>query len=195
MWQRSLQSICGQILYLMEQKAMTPTPQEALKPCPFDQGEARWHLTFIDNDDWGWVECLKCGASGRHNYRADAIAAWNTRSPSPEPSAEDVERVARAIYDASHKGLSNCYSWDDIWEPHQERNRERYYRDARAAIAAMHRASPEPSAEEIERMAAAMAQVIAKRHGHDRDDWLNDQRREEARAAYLAMHRASPPQE
>ena len=32
MWQRSLQSICGQILYLMEQNAMTPTPQETLKP-------------------------------------------------------------------------------------------------------------------------------------------------------------------
>lgn len=51
---------------------------------------------------------------------------------------------------------------------------------------------PEPT--EIERVARAMAYVIAKRHnnGHEPDpasvdDWTNDQRREEATAAIAAM--------
>lgn len=47
-----------------------------------------------------------------------------------------VEQVARAIYDDDHRGLSNCYSWDDGWEPHQEHRRSIYLRQARAAIAA-----------------------------------------------------------
>lgn len=46
-----------------------------------------------------------------------------------------VERVARGIYESSHN-LSNCYSWEDEWEPHQKHHRKRYYRDARAALEA-----------------------------------------------------------
>ena len=41
---------------------------------------------------------------------------------------------------------------------------------------------------EVERVALAMAEVIARRHGNNRaEDWLNDQRREEARAAIAAL--------
>ena len=46
-----------------------------------------------------------------------------------------VERVARAIFDARHKDLRDCWSWDDYWGDDQEPDREFYYRDARAAIA------------------------------------------------------------
>jgi hypothetical protein len=44
------------------------------------------------------------------------------------------------------------------------------------------------TAEAVERVAYAMARVIAYRHGSYRpDDWLNDERREEARAAITAL--------
>lgn len=47
--------------------------------------------------------------------------------------------------------------------------------------------------EMIERVAFAMARVIAHRGGrfHRPDDWMNDERREEARAAIAEMSRAS----
>lgn len=57
-----------------------------------------------------------------------------------------VEAVARAIYDATHAGLSNCYAWDDRWEDYQESRRPRYYKEARAAIAALSTASFPPQA-------------------------------------------------
>lgn len=46
-----------------------------------------------------------------------------------------VERVARALFDARHKDLRDCWSWDDYWGDDQEPDREFYYRDATAAIA------------------------------------------------------------
>lgn len=52
-------------------------------------------------------------------------------------NGEQVERVAKAMYDATHAGLRNCYAWEDAWEDHQEHHRDRYYKEARAAIAAM----------------------------------------------------------
>lgn len=41
----------------------------------------------------------------------------------------------------------------------------------------------------VDRMARAMAKVIAKRHGagHRIEDWMSDERLEEARAAILAL--------
>ncbi len=47
------------------------------------------------------------------------------------------ETVAKAIYDATHAGLRNCYAWDEAWEPHQELGRERYRKEAAAAISAL----------------------------------------------------------
>jgi hypothetical protein len=46
-----------------------------------------------------------------------------------------VERVARAIFDARHQDLRDCWSWDDYWGDDQEPDRKFYYRDARVAIA------------------------------------------------------------
>lgn len=67
------------------------------------------------------------------------LAARHRLAHTARPAAgdEDVERVARGIYDATHADLRNCYSWDDRWEDHQEAGRERYYKEARAALAAM----------------------------------------------------------
>lgn len=69
-----------------------------------------------------------------------------------------VERVAKAIYDAAHKGAKSCYAWDDAWEPYQEARREDYYRDARAALAALSQSSEREAkmAAEIERMREAL---------------------------------------
>ena len=44
--------------------------------------------------------------------------------------------------------------------------------------------------DQVERVATAMAGVIAKRHGHSVDTWLNDERREEAKAAIAALSEA-----
>lgn len=40
---------------------------------------------------------------------------------------------------------------------------------------------------DVERVAWEMARVMAYRHGHKPDDWMNDERREEARAAIAAV--------
>lgn len=48
-----------------------------------------------------------------------------------------IERVAKAMFDAEHAGLSNCYEWDDHWEEYQECERDKYYTRAKAAIAAL----------------------------------------------------------
>ena len=68
----------------------------------------------------------------------------------PQTSEEVVEAVARAIYDATHAVIRNCYAWDDAWEPHQEATRGRYYKEARAAIAAMPSIPQESDAEVTE---------------------------------------------
>ena len=47
---------------------------------------------------------------------------------------ELVEKVARGLYEAAHKGLSNCYDWEDHWEEYQEVHRPTYYKQARAII-------------------------------------------------------------
>ena len=59
-----------------------------------------------------------------------------------------VEMVARAIYDATHRGLSNCYSWDDRWEDHQEARRDRYLKEAAAAIEALRTTQPDAALRE-----------------------------------------------
>jgi hypothetical protein len=75
----------------------------------------------------------------------------------PEPLMQDdvVEKVARAMYDASHRSLKSCYSWDEEREPHQEHIRERYLREARAALAAHDLAV----GERIERLTKALSEI------------------------------------
>lgn len=61
----------------------------SLLPCPFCGGEARSHLYVRDGSK---VQCTnyRCqGATTAHNPNAveKAIAAWNTRTPSPSTAA------------------------------------------------------------------------------------------------------------
>jgi Lar family restriction alleviation protein len=76
-----------------------------LKPCPFCT-EGKSVSTYFDHeqgDKWGYASCDACGSRGpevRTNYdraddapwRAEAIAAWNTRTPDPRAEALTVER-------------------------------------------------------------------------------------------------------
>jgi hypothetical protein len=99
---------------------------------PNEDGEPGDLVASVWRDDW--LDRLA------HTARPDAVsmdAKADNMEARPDAGDEDVERVARAIYDATHVGLRNCYSWDDYWEDHQEAGRERYYKEARAALAAM----------------------------------------------------------
>lgn len=58
---------------------------ERLKPCPFCGG-APFSRGFRR------VECSKCGAEGPGGTKAEAIAAWNRRSP-----AVGREEIARIV--------------------------------------------------------------------------------------------------
>ncbi len=72
---------------------------DALLPCPFCGGEAKidgtsW--TTRDGKDQAWATCKKCGTYGPSS--ADAIAAWNRRSPTALAAA-CLALVARARTD------------------------------------------------------------------------------------------------
>ena len=84
-----------------------------------------------------------------------------------EPSGA-VEAVAKAIYDASHSGFSNCYAWTDRWEDHQEARRDRYYKEARAAIAIM--LTPSDKEERISELEEALKGMI-RCHAASLQNW------------------------
>lgn len=81
-------------------------------------------------------------------------------------NGEQVERVAKAMYDATHAGLRNCYAWEDAWEDHQEHHRDRYYKEARAAIAAMN-----PTPTEDARSRVKVLEEAAKIARSTHDEW------------------------
>lgn len=54
----------------------------------------------------------------------------------PETSEQRRERRAKALYDAAHKGLRNCWSWDDSGlDDEHPGSRDKYYRFADAVFA------------------------------------------------------------
>jgi hypothetical protein len=86
-----------------------------------------------------------------------------------------VERVARAMYDATHAKLRCCYSWEDEWEPHQEPLRERYLNEARAAIAAL-TPSPEQGWQPIdEHYQVSRSGEVRRSDGLLLKQWTNSQ--------------------
>src|SRR5690242_8578770 len=84
---------------------MTTRDKDQLLACPFCGGEA------MSIADWSWhegeeshmVACKFCGGNVYCDNEAEAITAWNTRTPrsvSGVSEEELVERVAKAICDA-----------------------------------------------------------------------------------------------
>jgi regulator of replication initiation timing len=71
--------------------------------------------------------------SNANSDDADKLAARITRLTTV--TDEDVERVAKAIFEDYHKGLLNCSTWDDLDDEHPHA-REIYMRHARAALEA-----------------------------------------------------------
>lgn len=94
-------------------------------------------MPYLAPDHTLWV-----GAFRRAREAADALpqilAALEPLTR--EPDADEVERVARAIYESSiPKGGRNYAAWDDLDSFGYETNREDCERYARAAIAALPR--------------------------------------------------------
>lgn len=63
---------------------MSKTEETNLLPCPFCGGEAVVTRDNEDGNNGSKVECVKCWISTEEyqtKYEADAIKAWNTRTP------------------------------------------------------------------------------------------------------------------
>ena len=76
---------------------MTKPPE--LKPCPFCGSENLYVHTNIEESD---VFCPECETNGPvHNSDAEAIAAWNTRTPDPAVLA--LVDAAREVYRISER--------------------------------------------------------------------------------------------
>ena len=73
------------------------TRPPVMEPCPFCGGEAQPALVQAGGIEWAQVECVSrgCGASGpTPATEAEAIAAWNRRTP-PASQAELLSALER----------------------------------------------------------------------------------------------------
>ena len=129
---------------------MTQSHSDELPPCPFCGGKKiEERVTEKDRLYEAHNECWDCGARGPSTAlfvsAEDAIAelrvmnaedtGWNTRALSTPMSEDDVERVARAIYEKSY-GLDGM---TDILNRPNEPTPKRYIELARAALSAIGR--------------------------------------------------------
>ena len=75
---------------------MTDKPNDALKACPFCEGEAEWNTGQKgDGTPWHYIACSECEAMGSCNstQREGQILDWNTRSIDIEEILEVMERT------------------------------------------------------------------------------------------------------
>jgi hypothetical protein len=62
---------------------MGETMRTELKPCPFCES-ANLRVAHVYNDEDWCVQCCDCWSAGGHGHtKAEAIAAWNRRAPTP----------------------------------------------------------------------------------------------------------------
>ena len=151
---------------------MTTTPSEVtLEPCPF----CGVKLRVYSEQQGYWHPRGNCTLAG-FEMMADGYSEerWNTRAAltNRDEAIEEAAKVAERY-------------------PSSEAADVPIIRGIAKAIRALKSSFPR-EAVVVERIAEAMADVIANRHGHERDDWLNDERREEARAAYRALKSSTP---
>ena len=127
-----------------------------LLPCPLcgsealiERHEAHTHEIARFMPDYPGsvtVECqgADCGAAIIQDTWEKAVAVWNRRTPLAPDAARterEIEAMARAIYDERHKGLRNCWSWDDSGLDEEHPGvRASTIRQARAAYTALAKA-------------------------------------------------------
>lgn len=115
--------------------------EEKLMPCPFCGGEPEFRSCGHEP----FVKCGSCGCrTDWHDNQQGAADAWNTRPAREEVSGEEVERVARALCEASSDQwrTNEGMSAQAIAILNQDGLNNHWRHKARAAIAAM---NPKPA--------------------------------------------------
>ena len=97
---------------------------EALKPCPFCGGEAKYYYyTPRDHN----IECESCSnGTCLHETKAEAVTAWNTRVETLQADREKAAAEERAKIVAWLRGLAEekgFLSVEDIEQALQETER------------------------------------------------------------------------
>ncbi len=90
---------------------------EELKPCPFCGGTGRVEESQAGFGDYFMADCSECEAilARNHNNKADAIAAWNTSTPSVEGLVEALELAEDVL---SRSPFSN-HMWPNGLHPQE----------------------------------------------------------------------------
>lgn len=155
---------------ILDAAALIAAPHVRMRPAVFPDGN-QWCCLY-GND-------LQVGVAGFGETPARACAAfdlaWSTEKTPPPPSMKGRPH-------ANTRPLSMTRS-ELVLLPRKTltRQQQKYVANHPETIPLS------MTGEMVEEVAFAMACVIARRHGHEPDNWMNDERREEARAAIAAI--------
>lgn len=110
---------------------------ETLLPCPFCGAAARVtgdDGASVDGRGTWWGRCPECGADGSaHDWKHEAIAAWNRRATQPTPSTT-VERERLAKMCDAH--VATCEDSAETWRRAQDDRRAPGYAEKYDRLAA-----------------------------------------------------------